>query len=227
MTTPASGVCALTSVDPPSIDEAPVATEIVDIRDDDETLFTPLDLASMASFRGAVLDYIRIGEAENPRSYVFTLPDVALADAKAAKPTLAIEYVPSASPSSSVASPAGAAGFSVGLTSREFDDLAELFSGGPGAHTPTPAKVDSRMAPALVEAPIDRVAAAFAWQSVTATDPSPVGRGGSTLESWSDSLELLRQHMAGDFEDGTSGAPRRGGASDHDRWSAIWSASSH
>jgi uncharacterized protein (TIGR01370 family) len=77
---------------------------------------------------------------------------------------------------------------------------------------------------------IDGVTAASDPQTIVVTDPPGTSSGSVASTSWSgaDKLALLRQHMAGDFGDGSSGALQSSTApTDHDRWSAVLSASRH
>ena len=78
MSTPANGIYVLQGVDPASIAAAPAATKVVEMYDDNGTLFTPAQVATMESGGGSVLGYFSIGEAENYRSYFSSLPSSVL-----------------------------------------------------------------------------------------------------------------------------------------------------
>ena len=146
-----------------------------------------------------------------------------------------------------VSSPAGASNTKVivqGLSWYETisDGLGDTFKGGHGAIKLTEAQVDSGLTLTSLyrgsrnpvntltisaKDTIDGVTAASDPQTIIVTDPSPAGQTASSSGSWSDRLALLRQHMAGDFGNGSSGALQTSGTPDHDRWSAILSASRH
>ena len=147
----------------------------------------------------------------------------------------------------SVSEPAGATSTRViiqGLSWYETitDGLGDIYHGGSNVKIRlTEAQVDSGLTltsnykgsrkpvntlTIVAKDTIDGVTASSDPQTIVVTDPPPTLSATSTSGSGTDRLALLRQHMAGDFGDGSSGALQSSTAStEHDRWSAVLTAS--